>query len=216
MKLFLRPRLHRAGVLAFDLDGTLYHNPEYLKFQEESQIEQLADYLHIPNQAASSLVLQRKKLRKERQLPPTSLANIFKEIGVPDDLIIEWRKRKLRPHNWLAPDPLLYESLNALKKFYQLALITNNPRVIAEESLDALGVASLIATIIALDDTGKSKPDPAPFQFLLQSMSQSAENCIVIGDRYDIDIHPALNEGMSGILIDNVKEIYLLPKLLLP
>jgi phosphoglycolate phosphatase/putative hydrolase of the HAD superfamily len=216
MKLFLRPRFHRAGVLAFDLDGTLYHNPEYLKFQEESQIEQLADYLHISNQAASILISQRKKLRKEKHLPPTSLANIFKEIGVPDDLIIAWRKRKLRPHNWLAPDPSLYASLNALKRHYQLALITNNPRIIAEESLEALGVASLITTIIALDDTGKSKPDPAPFQFLLQSINQAAENCIVIGDRYDIDIHPALNEGMSGILIDNTKEIYLLPKLLLP
>ena len=216
MKLFLRPRFHRAGVLAFDLDGTLYHNPEYLKFQEESQIEQLADYLHISNQAASVLISQRKKLRKEKHLPPTSLANIFKEIGVPDDLIIAWRKRKLRPHNWLAPDPSLYASLNALKRHYQLALITNNPRIIAEESLEALGVASLITTIIALDDTGKSKPDPTPFQFLLQSINQAAENCIVIGDRYDIDIHPALNEGMSGILIDNTKEIYLLPKLLLP
>jgi FMN phosphatase YigB (HAD superfamily) len=37
----------------------------------------------------------------------------------------------------------------------------------------------------------------------------------VLGDRFSVDIEPALALGMNGILIENVAEIYRLPELLI-
>jgi phosphoglycolate phosphatase/putative hydrolase of the HAD superfamily len=39
--------------------------------------------------------------------------------------------------------------------------------------------------------------------------------CIAIGDRYDIDIALPLELGMGGILVDGVEEVYKLPEILL-
>jgi phosphoglycolate phosphatase/putative hydrolase of the HAD superfamily len=216
MKLFLPCSLSRRGILVFDLDGTLYDNPAYIRFQEESQVKKLADFLHLSYDDTCSRVRRVKQLRKNRCLPPTSLANIFKELGAPFDLIIQSRISEFHPSDWLSSDISLFETLRALEVYYSLAIITNNPHVIAEESLKSLGVLELFNIIVALDDTKKSKPDPAPFKILIKDTNLMPEKCIAIGDRYSIDIEPALREGMNGILIDNVREIYLLPNILLP
>jgi HAD superfamily hydrolase (TIGR01549 family) len=216
MRLFLRPPLSRHGILAFDLDGTLYDNAAYIRFQEESQIRRLADFFDLSYDETHSRVKRIRQHRKEGGLPPTSLANIFRELGVPFDLIVRWRQEEFHPSNWLSQDGALFESLSSLKNFYILGIITNNPHTVAEQSLKALGIFDLFNIIIALDDTYRSKPDPAPFKMLLKETQAQPRDCFVIGDRYDIDIEPALAEGMNGILVDSVKDLYVLPQILLP
>lgn len=216
MRLFLRPPLRRHGILAFDLDGTLYDNAAYIRFQEESQVRRLADFFDLSYDEAGARIRRIRQHRKEGGLPPTSLANIFRELGVPFDLIVRWRQEEFHPSNWLSQDGALFESLSSLKNFYILGIITNNPHTVAEQSLKALGIFDLFNIIIALDDTYRSKPDPAPFKMLLKETQAQPRDCFVIGDRYDIDIEPALAEGMNGILVDSVRDLYILPQILLP
>jgi FMN phosphatase YigB (HAD superfamily) len=215
MRLFLRPPLNRKGILAFDLDGTLYENAAYIRFQEESQVKKLADFLHLSYDDTYFHIRQIKQQRKNCGLPPTSLANIFKELDVPFNLIIDWRNNEFHPSDWLSHDALLLEALSALRTSYALGIITNNPHIVAEASLKALGVLELLNIIIALDDTYTSKPDPVPFKTLIREAKQEPKNCFVIGDRYNIDIEPALAEGMNGILVDSVKDIYRMPQIML-
>jgi len=216
MRLFLRAPLNRRGVLAFDLDGTLYDNPSYIRFQEESQIKRLADFLCLSYDDALAHVRQIKRRRKDNGVQPTSLANIFKGLGVPFDQIVDWRINEFHPSDWLPFDALLLEALSSLRASYSLGIITNNPHVVAEESLKALGVLELFTIIVALDDTHASKPEPAPFRTFVGLAKTEPQNCFVVGDRYSIDIEPALAEGMNGILVGSVKDIYLLPRILLP
>jgi HAD superfamily hydrolase (TIGR01549 family) len=216
MRLFLRPPLRRHGILAFDLDGTLYDNAAYIRFQEESQVRRLADFLGLSYDEAGARIRRIRQHRKEGGLPPTSLANIFRELGVPFDLIIRWRQEEFHPSEWLSEDTALIRSLSSLKNTYVLGIITNNPHSVAEESLKALGIQGLFNIIIALDDTWKSKPDPAPFKALVKKTGTEPKDCIVVGDRYDIDIEPALAQGMNGILIESAQELYALPQIVLP
>lgn len=215
MKLFLRPKNSNSGVMAFDLDNTLYNIPGYIAFQEESQLARLAKFLGTELEQARKLVLEKKARREKAGLPPTSLANIFREFGISHQQIVAWRNSELRPSDWLSPDPKLRHSLILLATRYRLALLTNNPHKVAEESLRALGVDDLFQTIIALDDVGFSKPHRAHFDKLMESFGGQPEDYFVIGDRFDVDIKPALDAGMSGILVNEVGDIYLLPDLLL-
>lgn len=215
MKLFLTPPLSRGGALAFDLDGTLYDNHEYMRFQERSQTEKLAAFAGLPYEEVHARVRQIKQQRKDTGLPPTSMANIFLEFGVPFQNIIEWRIDSFEPARWLAADPALRSALSALKRSYALCVLTNNPHRVAEESLRALGIGDLFDRIIALDDTRASKPNPIPFKTLIKETEEQPEHIVVIGDRYSVDIEPALAEGMQGILVDTVREIDLLPSILL-
>jgi FMN phosphatase YigB (HAD superfamily) len=143
MKLYLRFPIERRGTLAFDLDGTLYDNPEYLKAQEESQVAELAKFLGVTFDKANFEIETIRKKRIESGLPPTSLGNIFRALGARDAQIVQWRTKNIHPTEWLSEDARLQKALSALYSTFSFALITNNPQSVAEESLMALGVRHL-------------------------------------------------------------------------
>ncbi len=214
MRLFLNPPLRRDCVLAFDLDGTLYDNPNYIRAQEESQVVQLAQFLGLSFSGAAARIRDIRQARAARNLPAASLGDIFRKLGVSDNMIVQWRRDNIHPRDWLSEDPRLQSILTILSTHHELALITNNPKSVATESLRALGILACFTNIIALDDTFKSKPHPAPYRAFLDVARRPPEDCIVIGDRYSVDIEPALGLGMQGILIETPSEVYLLPEIL--
>jgi FMN phosphatase YigB (HAD superfamily) len=65
----------------------------------------------------------------------------------------------------------------------------------------ALGMAGLIDGIITSVDAGHLKPHPAVFEMAMQWAGAAAEQCVVIGNREDNDIAPALALGMQTILV---------------
>ncbi|HUE69069.1 MAG TPA: HAD family hydrolase [Candidatus Acidoferrum sp.] len=65
----------------------------------------------------------------------------------------------------------------------------------------ALGMADLIDGIITSVDAGHLKPHPAVFEMAMQWAGAAAERCVVIGNREDNDIAPALALGMQTILV---------------
>lgn len=65
----------------------------------------------------------------------------------------------------------------------------------------ALGMAELIDGIITSVDAGHLKPHPAVFAMAMQWAGAPAERCVVIGNREDNDIAPALALGMQAILV---------------
>ena len=48
------------------------------------------------------------------------------------------------------------------------------------------------------------------------SLGLAAPEIISVGDRYEVDIEPALVLGMGGILVDGVEDVYRLPSFFEP
>ena len=65
----------------------------------------------------------------------------------------------------------------------------------------ALGMADLIDGIITSVDAGHLKPHPAVFEMAMTWAGAPAGRCVVIGNREDNDIAPALALGMQTILV---------------
>ena len=85
---------------------------------------------------------------------------------------------------------------------------------IGRKTLETLGVESLFTEILGLDSTMKSKPDPENFLLAAKRMGCAPDRMISVGDRYAVDIEPALSLGMGGILVEGVGDVYTLPELL--
>src|SRR5258708_8521095 len=64
----------------------------------------------------------------------------------------------------------------------------------------ALGMAGLIDGIITSVDAGHLKPHPALFEMAMRWARVEAARCVVIGNREDNDVTPALALGMHAIL----------------
>lgn len=205
MTVFSLPADIRA--LIFDMDGTLYTNKEYLRFQETSQTARLARHLGLGESEAATMLKEARAARASAGLPKTSMARHFLAFGVDMATIVRWREQDLRPAQWLAPDPLLDAALARLGARFRLALLTNNPRSVGAASLAALGLASRFELVIGLDDSFKSKPAPEPFLKTCEALGLSPASCVSVGDRMDVDIAPALALGMGGILVDGAADV---------
>lgn len=90
--------------------------------------------------------------------------------------------------------PNVSSTLNALKKHYKLAALTNgnaNP-------IDT-GLQLHLDFFISAEQTGIAKPDPGIFSALLEKSKLSAEECVHIGDHPQLDIMAAQQCGMRSI-----------------
>ncbi len=225
----------RVRAIVFDLDNTLYTNPAYAAFQHEGLEARLADRLGLPREYTKAKLDELRAGRRAAGLPATSMGNLCLELGVPIETSVAWREELFRPGHWLRPDPRLDDALGTLTRRCTLVLVTNNPSSVGRASLAALGVERHFRFVVGLDLTLRSKPDPEPFALALRLLGESgslgdpgsavpgdfrpgaqgAGSVVSVGDRYDVDIAPALALGMGGgILVDGVEDVYLLPDLL--
>lgn len=217
MKIYKIPSDLRAFI--FDIDSTLYTNQAYAFEQVDCQVRQFAKERGISADEARRMVAEyRKQFAAEHNGSKVSLGNTLLSFGVPIEQSVQWRRELLEPADFLRRDEKLIVELKILQKKYQLICVTNNPVLPARKTLDALGISEFFPEIVGLDTCFKSKPALEPFETAVERLSKSsesgikAENCIAIGDRYDMDIALPLKMGMGGILVNGVEEVYQIHK----
>ena len=212
MKVYRIPPV--CSALIFDMDSTLYTNPEYAGDQIDLPIRRLARL------RGRSFDLMKEEIDAYRNTwakthgKNISLANTFKDFGIPLEENIRWREELYEPSRYLKPDPVLRETLESLASRFSFALVTNNPVLVAQRTLAVLGVAEFFTIVVGLDTCKVSKPHQAPFLKALEILGIPSGECIALGDRYDFDIAPPLELGMGGILVDGVEDVYCLKELL--
>ena len=220
MKIYKIPDDLRAFI--FDIDSTLYTNQAYAFEQVDCQVRQFAKERGITADEARRMVADyRKKFAAEHDGSKVSLGNTLLAFGVPIEQSVQWRRELLEPADFLGRDDKLIEELKNLQQKYQLICVTNNPVLPARKTLDAIGVSEFFTEIVGLDTCFKSKPALEPFETAVGRLSKSArteikaENCLAVGDRYDMDIKLPLEMGMGGILVSGVEEVYQIHKYVL-
>lgn len=235
MKVYRLPPLIRAVI--FDIDGTLYQHPGYVKHQIDILIAELAKVRGLALEAAHGAVADaRAAVATAQGIQTTSLGNAMAFLGIDIVTSVAWRERLIEPGRFLGTDLLLRKTLlRLLSGGLRLVALTNNPRSVGEATLRALGVADLFARVVGLDDTMKSKPAREPFLLAAKyavgtepgsSLSAAGNrsvgtesgdgfaDCLAVGDRYDVDLAVPLEMGMGAVLVDGVKDVYIIPKLL--
>lgn len=220
MKIYKIPKDLRAFI--FDIDSTLYTNASYAFEQVDCQVRQFAKERGITADEARRMVADyRKKFALEHDGSKVSLGNTLLAFGVPIEQSVQWRRELLEPADFLGRDEQLIVTLKNLQSKYQLICVTNNPVLPARKTLEAIGISDFFPEIVGLDTCLKSKPALAPFKTAVEWLSKSseagvkAENCLAIGDRYDMDIKLPLEMGMGGILVSGVEEVYQISKYVL-
>ena len=213
MKIYKIPDDLRAFI--FDIDSTLYTNKAYAFEQVDCQVRQFAKERGITADEARRMVADyRKKFAAEHNGSKVSLGNTLLAFGVPIEQSVQWRRELLEPADFLGRDEQLIETLKILQSKYKLICVTNNPVLPARKTLEAIGVSEFFPDIVGLDTCLKSKPAVEPFQTAVERLGEGikAENCLAVGDRYDMDIALPLEMGMGGILVSGVEEVYQISK----
>jgi phosphoglycolate phosphatase/putative hydrolase of the HAD superfamily len=205
----------RTDAIIFDVDSTLYTCPAYAEAQIQGQIQRLALELGVAPQEMELRVEERRELLAtcDGGRKP-SLGNVFVSFGIPISESVRWREELIDPADFLTQDTRLRDTLLALRSAAAIGVVTNNPAAVGRRTLAALGVEDLFPVVVGLDTCGVSKPHRAPFLRAAAELGASAEHCLAVGDRFDIDIALPLELGMGGVLVDGVEDVYRLPELL--
>jgi phosphoglycolate phosphatase/putative hydrolase of the HAD superfamily len=213
MKVYNLP--DKCAAILFDVDSTLYTNPEYARSQINLPIEKLAGLRGISfSQMKDAISQYRADWAKTHNGQGISHGNIFKAFGVSISESVKWREELCRPEQYLSKDPRLRSALEQLGSRFALGVVTNNPISIANRTLSVLGVEDMFRALIGLDTCGVSKPHVDILTRAAVLCGASIESCVSVGDRYEIDIALPLELGMGGILVDGVEDVYKLPEIL--
>ncbi len=184
-------------VILFDLDGTLYSSTEVQQKFAEAAYHALAKMKSIPVDEAKRLIEEtRANLHKQHGFPvPYTLT--LKRFGMD---IEDWHRVNIAyfdPRDYLSRNGELREMLFELRKRCRLAILTNNNEVQAGRILQALHADDLFERVFTYNTFRTMKPNPQFFKKAAKAMGVTPEECLVVGDRYSVDLIPAQNLGMK-------------------
>ncbi|MCK9408201.1 MAG: TIGR02253 family HAD-type hydrolase [Bacteriovoracaceae bacterium] len=100
----------------------------------------------------------------------------------------------------LSPYPHVYTTLmNLLKMGIKLGVVSDAPAKEAWLRLTYLNLHHIFDHIVTFEDTGKRKPDPAPFEKILSLLQVAPSEALMIGDWAERDMVGASKVGMKTV-----------------
>ncbi|OGH80457.1 MAG: hypothetical protein A3I29_03005 [Candidatus Magasanikbacteria bacterium RIFCSPLOWO2_02_FULL_44_11] len=135
------------------------------------------------------------------------LAQMLKEnlgVEIPQEkicsLIYEYHKIA-RGYTRLYPD--VAETLVRLKEKYILSVASYTQGCFTKSELVELGIDKYFSYFIYTSDIGLQKASPKFYEQCLKIVGKNAEDCVMIGDNYDVDILVPQKLGLKTVWIKN-------------
>ena len=200
--------------LLFDLDGTLYLSTALGREIRRSACRYIADLKGIGAAEADLLLNDTKKRLTAVSGIDTPLSLACIELG--GDLRELHRRfaEEINPGPFLARDERVVELLKILGSKFGLYLYTNNNRILSASIMRHIGVAGLFSEVFTIEDSWRPKPNREALAEILLRIGRKPEECLFVGDRYDVDLRLPAEMGCAVFLVSNIEELLSLCKLM--
>jgi len=200
--------------LVFDLDGTLYVNKDLGREIHFCGCRYIGDLKGICVTEACDLIKATKQRLSAESGFDSSLSHACLELG--GDLR-ELHRRfadETRPERFLSRDERVIRLLQSLGSRFELSIYTNNNRILTNQIMEMIGVAGLFKQVLTIEDTWLPKPDSDALETVYRTIGRNPDECLFIGDRYDIDLRLPAALGSAVFLSTSVEELLPLNKLM--
>lgn len=200
--------------LLFDLDGTLYVDMQLGREIRRAACRYIADLKGIGVEEAETLINEAKKTLTAASGIDTPLSLACGELG--GDLREMHRRfaAEIEPERYVSRDDRVAELLRTLGSAFELYLYTNNNRVLTNRIMDLIGVAGLFREVFTIEDSWRPKPNREALAEILRRIGRRAEECLFVGDRYDVDLRVPAEMGSAVFLVSSTEELFPLCKLI--
>ncbi len=197
-----QPLPHALLAVFFDMDGTLYHDEVINQRYRQAALDLLVERFSITaTEAKARFDEQRKRMTAQNGYKP-SITRSLHGLGIdwPD-----WNREalaRLEIEDRLRPDHHLAQGLKSLRSRVKLSVVTNNSGPMTKKTLRYLGLSDCFDDVVSITVSEHMKPDEAIYHCALSrlGLSDKGANCLVVGDRYEIDLLPGENLGMVSRL----------------
>lgn len=203
--------------LIFDLDGTLH---DYESASAEA-MEKIYSLIHSTSRAGiSSLRSVYLKVladarnrgfhdgRSGAEYRRERFSMLLHEFAISDDGLLDYLllvyEKELACRTVLYSDAI--HTLDRLKDKYTLYLATAGPSDTQRKKLQLLGVAHYFEKVFISGELGKRKTTGDLFKHILDDLEFNADELLVIGDSYTLDIEGANKAGIKSVWINRLNE----------
>ncbi len=100
------------------------------------------------------------------------------------------------------------DTLSKLKNKYKLAILTNGSTTSQRRKLDTIDIYDLLDYTLVSSEVNMKKPDIRLFEYIANKLNLKPNECIYVGDNYNIDVLGSRNAGMTPIFISRNNESY--------
>lgn len=84
-------------------------------------------------------------------------------------------------------------------KGYAMHIVTNGFREVQYTKMQTSGIAGFFGNVFLSEEIGVQKPHRGIYEHILKSLGVSADECLMIGDDFKVDIEGARNMGIDQI-----------------
>jgi len=198
----------------FDIDDTLYDSTQLTTTARRNSIRAMIDAGLNGDEDEIFEVLQ-KVIKKYGPNYPKHYDELLKELGLPWNPkiiaagVVAYEHTKA---GFLKPFPKVIPTLLKLRNKYKLGVISNGLAVKQWEKLIGLGLYHLFDIAITSEEVKFEKPSEKIFDIAIKKLGLLPEECVMVGDRIDIDMIGAKLAGMKTIRIMKGKYSNIEPK----
>jgi putative hydrolase of the HAD superfamily len=206
--------LDELKALVFDLDGTLYVNTDFGRVIHLCSCRYIAELKGIGDAEADKLIRETKKRLAAETGRDSTLSHACMALG--GDLM-ELHRRfavEIRPEHFLSPDERVVRLLKSLGIKFDLSIYTNNNRLLSKRIMGLIGVTGLFRRVLTIENSWRPKPDREALEKVYRAIERKPDECLFVGDRYDIDLRLPAEMGSTVFLATSVEELFPLEKLL--
>jgi len=193
----------------FDIDDTLYDTSGFAKLARKAALNVMID-AGLPLSTDEAYTLLREIIAEYGSNYDKHFNVLTKKVfGEEKPLLIALGM--ITYHNvkfaLLRLFPQTTKTLIYLKKQgYNLGVISNGITIKQWEKLIRLDLHHFFDHVITSEEAGVEKPDKKIFEVALEKMGSTAEESVMIGNKFSEDIMGALNSDISAILVNSQLE----------
>ncbi len=208
----------KIKAILFDLDDTLLDGrtaqnnaiedfkgffPVFKKFEKNNLQEKWRDITmrHYDTYQQGLITFRESRIRRMKELFILVNEDISAEEAYDRFLIY----KQLYEKNWVAFTDAI-EVLEELKKKYKLGIITNGDSIQQREKIEKIGIEKYFDQITISSEVGHAKPDKEIFRVTCDKLNVNPEECVMVGDKFRVDVEGGRNFGITSIWANRKKE----------
>ena len=194
-------------VIAFDFDETFYSSDNmrelYLEYIKRTFM-QLCGF----SEEKTKLVMESLGYTPTSKIAP-SFSHICKDFGVSEETYHTYRIKNNFEIDYSNAEIVENKTLEKFAEKFHLYIVSNEIDKILYSKFKKIGLnENLFSGVYATPiDANKTNTKDVPYLDIIKREKIKPNELLAIGDRFKVDIEPALKIGASGILINKPRDL---------
>lgn len=192
--------------LIFDLDGTLIDRQKAFKEFLRREFLNITSDESLINEMIKDIVIWDDFGRIPRSISFKKWEEKYKLEGITSKELDEKWKNESGKKCYLYDD--VKDTLSKLKEKYKIGILTNGSPLSQRRKLDSINIYDLIDYSLISGEYEVSKPDTKIYKYVCSQMGFKEDECVYIGDTFDIDYDGAINAGLNAVFVNHKNEVH--------